>query len=136
LFLMDDGSACKKYWGSNGQNHGHCTSYPPIFWKWLRNALVSPEIEILQTKWACSTLHCNWQGYDARSQKNARNIEVVMDKTMVIVLRILLYFENDLEMLWFHRKLRWCKPSEHILHFTVICKAMTPGPKRMQEILR
>jgi hypothetical protein len=41
------------------------------------------------------------QGYDARSQENARNIEVVievvMDKTMVIVLRILLYFENDCE---------------------------------------
>jgi hypothetical protein len=55
--------------------------------------------KMVQTKWAYSTLHCNLQGYGARSQENARNIEVVMDKTMVIVLRILLYFENDLEML-------------------------------------
>jgi hypothetical protein len=54
---------------------------------------------MVQTKWAHSALHYNLQGYEAQFQKNARHIEVVTDKNMVIVLRILLYFENDWEML-------------------------------------
>ncbi len=50
--------------------------------------------------------------YDAKTKNDAANNEVVTEKRIVIVPRILRYFENDLKMLQFHQKLRLSKPSD------------------------